>query len=133
MFELLNNTEELTKDTVKNKHMMFSLKEEIQKKGINANKIIILGKTQRSWQDYSQETFLGIINDYWFFYIEFENEKISSFYTNKKIEIVFDLFYNREIIKNEKEHNIREIKCMILYRKLYEKFLQRKKDKVKKI
>lgn len=133
MFELLSSIESLTKETKRKSHIMSSLEIETNERKINLSHLMILGKTYREWGKNSQETYLGIINDYCFFYLEVVDTHCKSIVINKNIEVVFDLFYSREIIKSDKNHNIKEIKCMLLYKKLYEKMTSKSREKLKKI
>lgn len=133
MFELLNEIEDLTKLTKKEKDVMFWVKEQIQEMNVQIKKILILGKTYRSISKWSQKTYLGIINDYFYFYIEIENDTCHKIIIDKNAHIVFDYFYSRELIKNEKDKNLREIKSLLLYQKLQEKLFKRDKEKLKKI
>lgn len=133
MFELLNSIESLTKETKQNKIFMFFLNQEIEERKIVFSNIVILGKTHRKFHEYSQETYIGILNDTWFFYIEIENNQFKTILVNKDIELVFDIFYSREIIKEEKDYNLKEIKSMLLYKKLYLKMINKSKEKFKKI
>lgn len=133
MFELLSSIETLTKETKRKSHIMSSLEIETNERKINLSHLMILGKTYREWGKNSQETYLGIINDYYFFYLEVVDTHCKSIVINKNIEVVFDFFYSREIIKSDKNYNIKEIKCMLLYKKLYEKMTSKSREKLKKI
>lgn len=133
MFELLNEIEDLTTLTKKEKDVMFLVTEQIQEMNVQIKKILILGKTYRSISKWSQKTYLGIVNDYLYFYIEIENDTCHKIIVDKNAQLVFDYFYSRELIKNEKDQNLKEIKSLLLYQKLQEKLFKRDKEKLKKI
>lgn len=133
MFELLNEIEDLTTLTKKEKDVMFLVTEQIQEMKIDIKKILILGKTYRAISQWSQKTYLGIINDYFYFYVEIENNICKKLMIDKNAQLVFDYFYSRELIKNEKNQDLKEIKSLLLYQKLQEKLFKRDKEKLKKI
>ncbi len=132
MFELLNDVEDLTQEFQK-KQFYKEMKKNVDFQDIKFSKFVIIGKTYRSWGSFSQETYIGILNELWYFYIEVENNIITKIFKNKNIDIAFDVFYSREIIKNEKEKNIKEIKVMLLYKKLQKKLSDKKIEKGNKI
>lgn len=132
MFEFLNDVEDLTKDFQK-KEFYKEMKDNADFQDIKFNKFVIVGKTYRSYEAFSQETYIGIINELWYFYIEVENNIIKKIFKSKNIDVAFDFFYSREIIKNEKENNIKEIKVMLLYKKLQKKLSEKKVEKGTKI
>lgn len=133
MFEILNNIEILTQNFITNKNLMFYINEEINKKKLKNVNILLLGKTERKLTHCIQETYVGVINDYWFFYIELEDGISESIIINKNVDLIYDLFYSRELLKNEKDIHIKEIKCMLLYKKLNMNMKKKFKEKAKKI
>lgn len=133
MFELLNEIENLTKFIKKEKTLLFFIEEKIKEMNIELKKILFLGTTYRSVSEWSQKTYLGIINDYFYFYLEIENDICKKIVIDKNIYLIFDFFYSREFIKNEKNQNLAEIKSLILFQKLQKKLLKLNKEKLKKI
>lgn len=133
MFEILNNIEILTQNFINNKNLMLYINEEFNKKNLKNVNILLLGKTERKLINCLQETYVGLINDYWFFYIELENGISKSIIINKDVDLIYDLFYSRELLKNEKAMHIKEVKCMLLYKKLNINMKRKFKEKAKKI
>ncbi len=132
MFEFLNDVEDLTKEFQK-KEFYKEMKKYEDFQNIKFDKLVIVGKTYRSWGQFSQETYIGILNELWYFYIEIENNIIKKIFKSRNIDLSFDFFYSRELIKKDKESNIKEIKVMLLYKKLQNKLSEKKIEKGSKI
>ena len=113
MFEFINYIDCLT---LKFKNNSFLLK--IFKNYLNNNKlseISILGETYRAYDKWSQQTYIGILNKKIFFYLNVENNEIKKCFMSENIYLAFDEFYQRDLIKNEKEYCIKLVKSTLLY------------------
>lgn len=132
MFDLLNAIESLSEISSQQEINNY-LKDKIKDKNIFINKLLVLGKTYRTCGLWEQKTYIGIINEIWFFYLETENNNCQNIILDKNCDIIFDIFYGRELIKSEKDYYIKEMKCLLLYDKLQTKMLSRYKEKTRKI